>query len=449
MIKALINRLRGKLSLPERQQRKVVPRDKHNISRKDISSAALKTLYRLRERGHEAFLVGGCVRDLLLGMHPKDFDVATSATPEEVKQAFGGQCQLIGRRFRLAHVRYGREVIEVATFRAHHAQAESQHAQTSHAGVILRDNVWGNIEDDAERRDFTVNALYYNIEDFSLWDFTGGLQDIERRQLRLIGDPETRYREDPVRMLRAIRFAAKLDFSLEPATAEPILRLGDLLDHVSSHRLFDESQKLLASGHAVRVLKLLQEYDLFRHLFLDAKGSPASERLLFLTAESTDSRLAAGKSVNPAFFYAALLWQQLLAENAHLLAGGMPSMPALQQAGQRVISRQCERTAIPRFTVQTIRDIWEMQPRLEQPRPRQVEAIVQQQRFRAAYDFLVLREAAGEETHGFGAWWTRYQEADPGLRAEMLRALEVGGDGPKRPRRRAPRKRRPASTPPA
>jgi poly(A) polymerase len=450
MIKALINRLRGKSSPPPRQQRVVVPRDQHTISRKDISNAALKTLYRLRERGHEAYLVGGCVRDLLLGMHPKDFDVATSATPEEVKQAFGGQCQLIGRRFRLAHVRYGREVIEVATFRAHHTQAESeQHAHTSQAGVILRDNVWGNIEDDAERRDFTINALYYNIDDFSLRDFTGGLQDIESRQLRLIGDAETRYREDPVRMLRAVRFAAKLEFTLEPATAEPIRRLGDLLDHISSHRLFDESQKLLASGHAVRVLQLLQEYDLFRHLFLDYMPTASSDKLLMLTAESTDSRLAIGKSVNPAFFYAALLWPRLQAEYSDLLTEGMPAMPALQQAGQRVITRQCDRTAIPRFTAQTIRDIWEMQPRLEQPRPRQVEAMIEQQRFRAAYDFLVLREEAEEETGGMGSWWTRYQEADPGLRAEMLRALEKeGSGGSRRTRRRAPRKRRPNSSPP-
>lgn len=451
MIKSLINRLRGKAMPPAKRQRVVLPRDQHPISRKDISNAALKTLYRLREHGHDAFLVGGCVRDLLLGMHPKDFDVATSATPEQVKQAFGGQCQVIGRRFRLAHVRYGREVIEVATFRAHHTQAESeQHAHTSHTGVILRDNVWGTIEEDAERRDFTVNALYYSIDDFSLWDMAGGLQDIKRRQLRLIGDPETRYREDPVRMLRAIRFAAKLEFSLESGTAEPIRRLGDLLDHISPHRLFDESQKLLASGHAVRVLDLLHEFDLFRHVFIQGGDSDTGRQLQSLTAASTDARLAEGKSVNPAFFYAALLWQRLQEEHGDLIAEGMPAMPALQQAGQRVIARQCERTAIPRFTAQTIRDIWEMQPRLEQPRPRQVDMLLQQQRFRAAYDFLVLREAAGEQTNGFGAWWTRYQEADPGLRAEMLRALEKEGSTPsKKPRRRHSPRKRPASTPPA
>ncbi|HET8731293.1 MAG TPA: polynucleotide adenylyltransferase PcnB [Moraxellaceae bacterium] len=451
MIKKLINRLRGKTA-PTLAKKVVIPRDRHPVSRKDISSAAVKTLYRLRDHGYEAFLVGGCVRDLMLGMHPKDFDVATNATPEQVKQTFGGQCQLIGRRFRLAHVRYGREIIEVATFRAHHTQAESaQHAHTSHTGVILRDNVWGSIEEDAERRDFTVNALYYNINDFSVWDMAGGLADIEQRQLRLIGDPETRYREDPVRMLRAVRFAAKLEFRIEASTAAPIRRLGDLLDHISSHRLFDESQKLLASGHAERVLHLLDEYDLYRHLFIQGGARDTSKRLLALTAQSTDRRIADGKSVNPAFFFAALLWERMQEEYDDLVAEGMPAMPALQQAGQRVISRQTERTAIPRFNAQTIRDIWEMQPRLEFPRPRQVEALLQQQRFRAAYDFLVLREAAGEDTHEWGAWWTRYQEADPGLQAEMLRALEKGREGGssdgRRPRRRSPRKRRPSSSP--
>lgn len=445
MIKALINRLRGRPAAAPALKRIVVPRDQHSISRRNISNAALKTLYRLREQGHDAFLVGGSVRDLLLGLHPKDFDVATSATPEQVKQAFGGQCQLIGRRFRLAHVRYGREIIEVATFRAHHGQAESeQHARTSDGGLILRDNVWGSIEEDAERRDFTINALYYNIQDFTVWDFAGGLKDLQARQLRLIGDPETRYREDPVRMLRAIRFAAKLEFDIERATAEPLRRLGDLLDDISPHRLFDETQKLLSSGHARRVIHLLREHDLYRHVFPEGITSQASERLLTLTAESTDRRIAENKSVNPAFFYAVLLWPRLTQELARLIDAGMPHMPALQQAGQRVIARQSERTAITRFTAQAIREIWEMQPKLEPPRPRQVETLLQQQRFRAAYDFLVLREQAGEPTDNWGNWWTRYQEADPGLRAELLRALESGGaPAGKRPRRRGPRKRKP------
>lgn len=449
MIKNLINRLRGRTPARRPELKLVVaPRDQHPISRKDISSAAVKTLYRLHDHGYEAFLVGGGVRDLLLGLHPKDFDVATDATPEQVKQVFGGQCQIIGRRFRLAHVRFGREIIEVATFRAHHTQAEGEHhARTSDEGLILRDNVWGSIEEDAERRDFTVNALYYNIADFSLWDFAGGRKDLEKRQLRLIGDPETRYREDPVRMLRAIRFAAKLEFDIEPATAEPLHRLGDLLDDISNHRLFDESQKLLASGHAVRVLALLKEYDLFRHLFPQTGPQEEYEQLLMLTAESTDQRIHEDKSVNPAFFYAALLWGRVQAHYAELMDDGVPPVPALQQAGQRAISRQNERTAITRFTAQALREIWEMQPRLENPRPRQVEALRIQQRFRAAYDFLVLREKAGEDTGGWGAWWTRYQDADPGLQAEMVRALESGGKstGSRKPRKRGPRKRKPAS----
>lgn len=447
MLKALIDRLSGRKNKRPRLKLAVIPRDQHTISRKEISSPALKVLYRLKDNGYDAFLVGGGVRDLLLGLHPKDFDVATSATPEQVKDVFGGQCQLIGRRFRLAHVRFGREIIEVATFRAHHSQAESEaHARTSEDGMILRDNVWGSIEEDAERRDFTVNALYYNIADFTLWDFAGGLKDLERRQLRLIGDPETRYREDPVRMLRAVRFAAKLDFALEEATAEPILRLGDLLDDISSHRLFDESQKLLGGGHAEAVIRLLHEYRLYAHLFPGPVPSETQQELLALTARSTDNRIADGKSVNPAFFYAALLWESAQNLRERLLADGVPPVPALQQACQRAIAQQAQRTAIPRFTAQTIRDIWELQPRLETPRPRQVDALITNPRFRAAYDFLVLREEAGEETNDMGAWWTHYQDADPGLQAEMLRELESqgkGGGGKPR-RRRAPRKRKPA-----
>ena len=367
-----------------------------------------------------------------------------------MKRVFGSQCQIIGRRFRLAHVRFGREIIEVATLRAHHTQTEGDnHARTSDEGMILRDNVWGSIEEDAERRDFTVNALYYNIADFSLWDFAGGRKDLEKRQLRLIGDPDTRYREDPVRMLRAIRFAAKLDFDIEPATAEPLFRLGGLLDDISSHRLFDESQKLLASGHAHRVLILLKEYDLFRHLFPQVGPSEEYERLLELTAESTDQRIREGKSVNPAFFYASLLWGRVQAHYAELTEEGVPPVPALQQAGQRAISRQTERTAITRFTAQALREIWEMQPRLENPRSRQVDALLIQQRFRAAYDFLVLREKAGEDTGRWGAWWTRYQDADPGLQAELLRALEGGSksgtSANRKPRKRSPRKPKPAS----
>jgi len=440
MLKAWIDRFRSRGKTPARLKPVIIPRDRHPVSRRDISSAAVKTLYRLHDAGHDAFLIGGGVRDLLLGMTPKDFDIATSATPEQVKQLFGGQCQIIGRRFRLAHVRWGREVIEVATFRANHSEGDDQTARTNADGLILRDNVWGSIEEDAARRDFTINAIYYNIADFSLWDFAKGTADLEKRVLRLIGDPETRYREDPVRMLRAIRFAAKLDFTLAPATAAPIPELAELLEDMSSHRLYDECQKLFGAGHAAPLLPLLLEHGLFEPLFPEAALHPA-DTLWTLTAENTDDRLAEGKSINPAFFFAALLWGAMQARVQQLLDEEVPPVPAWQQAAMHTLSVQHQRTAIPRHVAQTIRDIWEMQPRLEAPRPRQVEATQQSERFRAAYDFLVLREAAGEDTDGMGAWWTRWQSADPGLQAEMARALE-DKPGKSAAAKRKPRHRR-------
>lgn len=445
MLKRIIQRFRGGKKTPKLALR-VIPRDQHPISRKHISSAALKVLYRLHDAGHDAFMVGGGVRDLLLELRPKDFDVATSATPEQVKALFGNS-RIIGRRFKLVHVQYGRETIEVATFRAHHAEDNSKQGSTSSSGMILRDNVYGNIEEDAERRDFTVNALYYNIADFSVHDFAGGVADIKSRTLRLIGDPETRYREDPVRMLRAIRFAAKLEFSIARETAEPIYRLGGLLDGISSHRLFDESQKLLTSGHSERVMTLLEEYQLFSHLFPAAHLNDTQRRLLAEAARNTDLRLREGKTINPAFLFAVLLWQRLRDRERQLHDHGVPPWPAIQQAGQQVIGEQNARTAIPRFTATTIREIWEIQPKLEQPDTRRIDQTVQNPRFRAGYDFLLLREKAGEATGGMGAWWTRYQDADEGLQVQMVRELagQKKPDGPGRSkRRRAPRKRKPA-----
>lgn len=437
MLKAWIDRFRSRGKTPLRLKPVIIPRDRHPVSRRDISSAAVKTLYRLHDAGHQAFLIGGGVRDLLLGLQPKDFDIATSATPDEVKRLFGGQCQIIGRRFQLAHVRWGREVIEVATFRANHAEGDDSTARTSADGRILRDNVWGSIEEDAARRDFTINAIYYNIADFSLWDFARGTADLERRVLRLIGDPETRYREDPVRMLRAVRFAAKLEFALAPETAAPIPRLAELLEDMSSHRLYDECQKLFGAGHAAPLLPLLSQYGLFEPLFPEAVLHPANE-LWQRTAENTDDRIAEGKGINPAFFFAALLWGPMQARVRQFEDEGVPPVPAWQQAAMQTLSVQHQRTAIPRHIAQTIRDIWELQPRLEAPRPRQVEAMVQSERFRAGYDFLVLREQSGEDTAGMGAWWTRWQDADPGLQAEMARALEdkPAAGGKRKPRRR-------------
>lgn len=442
MLKAWIDRLRTRNRKPIRLKPVIIPRDRHPISRKYISSAAVKTLYRLHEGGFDAFLIGGGVRDLLLGLAPKDFDVATNATPEQVKQLFGSQCQVIGRRFRLAHVRWGREIIEVATFRAHHADGDEQTARTSEDGLILRDNVWGSIEEDAARRDFTINAIYYNIADFSLWDFAKGSADLQARVLRLIGDPETRYREDPVRMLRAVRFAAKLDFTLARETAAPIPALAPLLEDMSSHRLYDECQKLFGAGHAAPLLPLLEEYSLFEALFPEAVLHPC-DVLWRLTARNTDARIADGKPINPAFFFAALLWGPVQARQQDLVADGVPPVPAWQQACQQTLTTQQLRTAIPRHVGQTMRDIWEMQPRLESPRPRQIEATLQSERFRAAYDFLVLREQAGEDTGGMGRWWTRWQAADPGLYPDLLRELEDSARAAPAQARKPRRRRKP------
>lgn len=434
------SRWRKPSSPPLSLKPQVITRDKHPISRKSISSAAVKTLYRLHDAGYDAYLIGGGVRDVLLGLSPKDFDVATDATPEQVKQVFGQQCQLIGRRFRLAHVRWGREVIEVATFRGAHDDADDDIAQQNQDGRILRDNVWGSIEQDAQRRDFTINAIYYRIADFSLWDFAHGLADIEQRLLRLIGDPETRYREDPVRMLRAIRFSAKLDFQMAHETALPIRRLAPLLAEVSSHRLFDEAQKLLASGYSSRILALLEEHSLFAVLFPEAAEYPR-DALWQLTARNTDSRIQGGSHTNPGFFYAALLWGSVQARALAAIQSGEAVSPSWQQAAVQALMAQSHITSIPKYVGGTIRAIWELQYRLENPRAKQVEQLAQHERFRAAYDFLVLREEAGEQTHGMGAWWTRWQSADPGLQADMVRGLSnrsaPQGTHPRKGRRRA------------
>ncbi len=291
----------------------VIPRAEHNISRANISAAALKVLYRLKDGGYQAYLVGGSVRDLLLGGHPKDFDIATDATPEEVRALFGNS-RLIGRRFRLAHVRFGREIIEVATFRAPSSNDADDHEVAEGSGRVLRDNVWGTFEDDAWRRDFTANALYYDIRDFSIRDLVGGMEDIRARRLRLIGDPAQRYREDPVRMLRAARFAAKLGFEVDPATAAPMQELASLLDNIPSARLYDEFGKMFQSGHALATWQQLEKFDLTRHLFpwtaeWLAKATDDRRRQFIEAAlQSTDARVAEDKAVTPMFLFAVLLW---------------------------------------------------------------------------------------------------------------------------------------------
>jgi poly(A) polymerase len=372
----------------------IIPRSEHNISRANISPNALKVLYRLKNAGYEAFLVGGGVRDLLLGRHPKDFDVVTDADPDEIKQLFRN-CRLIGRRFRLAHVRFGRDIVEVATFRATGVDSAEDDRAHSDRGRILRDNVYGTIDEDVWRRDFTVNALYYNIADFSVWDYTSGIDDVRARTLRLIGDPETRYREDPVRMLRAARLAAKLDFTLAPETEAPIATLGDLLRDVPPARLFDELLKLLHSGHAVKSFEQLLRYDLLRYLFADAQElleGPQSDALLAFIRQglrNTDERIGADKAVSPMFLYAVFLWFPIKELAAKLVRDGWHEPQAVIEASARIVARQ--QTAFPRRFSSPMKEILAMQWRFANRHGTRAARMLQHKRFRAAYDFLLLR----------------------------------------------------------
>ncbi|MBB3142488.1 polynucleotide adenylyltransferase PcnB [Halomonas organivorans] len=431
---------------------RVIPRQEHPVSRQHFSDAALKVLYRLHNAGHEAFLVGGCIRDSLLGRMPKDFDVATDATPERVRELFRNS-RIVGRRFRIVHVRFGREVIEVTTFRGKPGDDHADHiAQQSDDGMLLRDNVWGNIEEDAIRRDFTINALYYSIADFSIHDFADGVRDIESRTLRLIGDPATRYREDPVRMLRAVRFAAKLDFDIEPATEAPIAELAELLLQVPPARLFDEVLKLFMGGHGVETFRLLRDYGLFAMLFPEADEAmeelPWAEAVIERALASTDRRIHEERPVTPAFLFAALLWGPVQQRQQTLEAEGMPPIPALQAASQQVISRQLQHVAIPKRFSLPMRDIWDLQQRLPLRRGKRVFQTREHPRFRAAYDFLLVREAAGELSPGLGDWWTAFQDADEHEQRRLLGKVDAdpaGTPAPRNKRRRRRRRRKPSN----
>lgn len=402
---------------------RIIPRDQHCISRADISPYALKVLYRLHDAGFEAFLVGGGVRDLLRGQHPKDFDIATNARPEQVKKLFKN-CILIGRRFRLAHINFREETIEVATFRADtHKRAKSKEN-----GMILRDNRYGTMVEDAWRRDFTVNALYYNIADFSVVDYTGGLNDLQHQCLRMIGDPEERYREDPVRMLRAIRFAAKLDFQLDPSLAMPLLPLRMLLSHVPAARLFEELLKLFLHGAAQKTADLLIHYQQFEYLFPATaqliNTHPLAKKLVDLALQSTDSRVVAGKSVTVAFLLAAFLWYPMQLEKEKRIKAGERPLFAQEHASDDVIRAQTKHVAIPKRFTQAVQEIWRLQYRLEHPMPHFIERVSATAKFRAAYDFLVLRAATDEPVHKQAEWWTTYQEANPADQEKMVQQLE-------------------------
>lgn len=407
----------------------VIPRDQHSISRSAISPNAVKVLYRLHNAGFRACLVGGGVRDLLLGLEPKDFDVSTDAHPQDIRRVFRN-CRLIGRRFRLAHVHFGNEIIEVATFRAQHdpndADETGPAVEHDERGRIVSDNVFGTIEDDAWRRDFTINALYYDIADFSVLDYVGGMADLEAGLLRLIGDPEQRYQEDPVRMMRAVRFAAKLGFRLHPDTEAPIHRLGHLLQQVPSARLFDELLKLFLSGQAVQTFELLRLYGLFRFLLpptdrcLNRADQAVPRALLIRAFNNTDQRIAEGRPVTPAFLYAALLWGPLCERHRQLVDEGLDEGEALNQAADEVIEQQSRHTALPRRYSGPMREIWSLQNRFERRSGKRALAFLEHPRFRAAYDFLLLRAEAGEPVQELAEWWTRVQDMGEGERQQAI-----------------------------
>jgi poly(A) polymerase len=424
----------------------IIPREQHTISRKNISKAALRVLYRLNEAGYDAYLVGGAVRDLLLGGHPKDFDVATNATPDEVKKLFRN-CRLIGRRFRLAHVVYGNEIIEVATFRG---ASEEVGEGDRHVvdGRIVRDNVWGSIEEDALRRDFRVNAMYYDISDFSVRDYVGGVKDLHDRVLHLIGDPATRYREDPVRMLRAARLAAKLDFRIDPSAAAPFAELGPLLSSVAPARLFDESLKLFLTGHGLKSFRMLEQCGLLKFMFPATaralkRGDKALRSLIEQGLENTDARISEGKSVTPAFLFAVLLWGEVR-DLAHTwVTHGKDANEAWSRAAMHVVGEQCQRVAIPRRFTITMEEIWSLQPRFEQIQRKKVFRLLAHPRFRAAFDFLVLREAESPAIGELGQWWAHAQQLPHETLAAALPTQQAASAGDVEPGRAvAPRKRR-------
>lgn len=427
-----------------------IPRDQHNVSRRDISPNALRVLYRLREGGFAAHLVGGAVRDLLIGGHPKDFDVATDATPEQVKALFRN-CRLIGRRFRLAHVVYGREIIEVATFRAN-IDDGSGDRELHEGGRLLRDNVYGTIEDDAVRRDFTANALYYAIEDFSVRDYVGGFEDVRNRLLRLIGDPETRYREDPVRMLRAVRLAAKLDFEIEPATAAPIAPLAPLLREAAPARLFEECLKLFLSGHAEKSFLGLERHGLLPALLpetaaaLKSNRSGALRRMLLEGLKGTDARVANDEPVSPAFLFALLLWPAYCRALMALQAQGVHMAEAQRRAADRVTVHQLETIALPRRFSLPMQEIWLLQSRFSLRQRKRVFRTLAHPRFRAAFDFLSLRLTASDEHAEDVAFWREAQE-NPGdaLEAQIESERAVQAEEDEAPRKRRRRRRKPVA----
>ena len=408
----------------------VIPRSSHGISRDQISSGSRRVCETLQSHGFKAYVVGGAVRDLLAGARPKDFDVATDATPEQAKRCFR-RSRIIGRRFQIVHAYMGQEIIEITTFRG----ALGDDAKTDAHGRVLNDNVFGTMAEDAARRDFTVNALYFDPATEQIHDYHHGVADLKQRTLRMIGDPRVRYREDPVRMLRAVRLAAKLGLTIDPEARRPIREMAELLENVPAARLFDEMLKLLTSGHAVRCLQQLRAEGLHHGVLplLDViLEQPMGEKFVMLALADTDERIRQGKSSSPSFLFATLLWHEVLAAWERIKASGESPIPALYLAMEEVLDGQGEKLAITRRIAGDIKEIWALQPRFEQRAGKRPYGVLEHPRFRAAYDFLCLRAEAGEVDAELADWWTRFQDADGEARAQML----LPDQGPRKKRRR-------------
>ncbi len=442
----------GTASKAAKGKARILSRGEHGISRDNIDDHALKVLYRLHKAGYHACLVGGAVRDLLLGITPKDFDVATDATPEEISQLFRN-CRLIGRRFRLAHIHFGRQIIEVATYRAAHESSQS--GLQDESGRIVRDNVFGELADDVWRRDFTANALYYDISDFSVIDFVGGFEDIQQHRLEMIGDAETRYREDPVRMLRALRFSAKLDFEIVEQSKQPIYTLGSLLQDIPAARLYEEVLKLFHSGHAVRSFELLLEFDLLKYLFplaaISIEQDESFKDMLLIAMHNTDERIKKDMRVTPAFLFAALLWHPVNSRVKEYVEKGMPYSVAIQKVATKILSKQAGSVSIPRRFTTTMRDIWGLQTRFHYRAGKRAVAVLEHEKFRAGYDFLCIRAQSGEHVDDGDLkqdclWWTELQKhnAEQQKKALFSTAAKPGSGKGKRRRSSAKKKEKAA-----
>jgi len=419
---------------------KRIPATKHGINPREIDKKARTILEALTKAGYEAYLVGGGVRDLMLGYHPKDFDIATSATPEQVKRVLPST-RIIGRRFRLAHVHFGREFFEVATFRAPHDK--TGRGKTSEDGRIIHDNVYGTVVEDAWRRDFSINAFFYDLQTGDVLDFVDGMADLKKKQLRMIGDPVVRYREDPVRMLRAIRFAAKLDLSIEPASEAPIRHLVSLLDNIAPARLFDEALKIFHGGKAIKTLELLREYNLLECLFPAAErglsedsekkgGDGSFHKLVYAALRNTDKRIRKGLPVTPAFLFAVLLWKRVREDAENYQQQGNPALQSVHAAASDAFSEQVKCLSVPRRFSNMTREIWTLQGLFKFKNQRRVLNFLDHRRFRAAYDFMCLRAESGETSFDDCEWWTAIQELEMEDKIAMCQSATSGKHGKKR-----------------